>query len=134
MTRFFSYILICMITTQLFAQEGTSVQVKTDKGPIEGYYDASLGLICFSRRTLRKAARWKSSMKAPQPMDPWKAILQTKKFGPQPVQTNVFGDMKTRSSGISEDCLYLNVWRPVKNSDKSYLCCQCWFTFMVVDL
>src|SRR6187455_1248372 len=28
------------------------------------------------------------------------------------MQTNVFGDMAFRSNGMSEDCLYLNVWRP----------------------
>ena len=56
--------------------------------------------------------RWK----APQPVDNWKGVLKAKAFGPRPVQTLVFGDMNSRSNGVSEDCLYLNVWTPAKRN------------------
>ncbi|MCB0855855.1 MAG: carboxylesterase family protein, partial [Bacteroidetes bacterium] len=56
--------------------------------------------------------------KAPQPLDNWKGVKETKKFGPRPVQAVVFGDMKSRSDGLSEDCLYLNVWTPAKRNSK----------------
>src|SRR4030095_16508876 len=59
--------------------------------------------------------RWK----APQPMDKWTGVKQTKKFGPRPVQGMVFGDMTSRSDGLSEDCLYLNVWTPAKRNAKN---------------
>nr|ACN58839.1 carboxylesterase type B [uncultured bacterium BLR12] len=55
--------------------------------------------------------RWK----APQPPENWKGVKETKKFGARPVQGIVFGDMHSRSDGISEDCLYLNVWTPAKS-------------------
>ena len=32
------------------------------------------------------------------------------------MQLPLFGDMKFRSSGMSEDCLYLNVWTPAKSA------------------
>jgi para-nitrobenzyl esterase len=35
------------------------------------------------------------------------------------MQTNVFGDMISRSDGVSEDCLYLNVWTPAKRDTKN---------------
>lgn len=35
------------------------------------------------------------------------------------MQTMVFGDMKSRSNGVSEDCLYLNVWTPAKRETKN---------------
>src|SRR6185503_11759683 len=37
---------------------------------------------------------------------------------PRPMQTDVFGDMNSRSDGVSEDCLYLNVWTPAKRNTK----------------
>ena len=42
----------------------------------------------------------------PQPPTPWTTTLQATAFGNQCIQT----------SGGSEDCLYLNVWRPADNS------------------
>jgi para-nitrobenzyl esterase len=45
-------------------------------------------------------------------------VKKTKKFGPRPMQTIVFGDMNSRSEGVNEDCLYLNVWTPAKRNTK----------------
>ncbi len=58
--------------------------------------------------------RWK----APQPLDHWEGVKKTKTFGPRPMQTMVFGDMKSRSEGVSEDCLYLNIWTPALRDTK----------------
>ena len=52
--------------------------------------------------------RWKE----PQPVKPWKGVKQTKQFGPRSMQPPLFDDMVFRSKGMSEDCLYLNVWTP----------------------
>ena len=50
--------------------------------------------------------RWQ----APQPAQPWKDVRPATQFGPRAMQQPVFGDMNFRSNGVSEDCLYLNVW------------------------
>ena len=94
------------------------VQTKIDNGMIEGNYDTKVGLqeyfgIPFARPPVGNL-RWK----APQPLDNWQGVLQTKKFSPRPVQAIVFGDMDSRSDGLSEDCLYLNVWTPAKYDTK----------------
>ncbi len=52
--------------------------------------------------------RWKP----PQPARPWDGVRDATRFGPQCMQLPVFGDMVFRSDGMSEDCLYLNVWAP----------------------
>jgi len=44
----------------------------------------------------------------------WSGVRKADKFGPRAMQLPVFGDMNFRSNGMSEDCLYLNVWTPSK--------------------
>lgn len=54
--------------------------------------------------------RWKE----PQPVKNWEGVRQATQFGPRCMQASLFGDMNFRSNGMSEDCLYLNVWTPAK--------------------
>src|SRR4030095_12857344 len=49
------------------------------------------------------------------PVRKWKGVREADKFGPRCMQRAVFGDMGFRSNGMSEDCLYLNVWTPAKS-------------------
>ena len=56
--------------------------------------------------------RWK----APQPIAGWKGVRGATRFGPRCMQLPVFSDMVFRSNGMSEDCLYLNVWTPSRSS------------------
>jgi para-nitrobenzyl esterase len=55
--------------------------------------------------------RWR----APQPVKPWPGVRKADQFGAQCMQGGVFGDMGFRANGMSEDCLYLNVWTPAKS-------------------
>lgn len=61
------------------------------------------------------ALRWRE----PQPVKNWTGIRKAKKFGPRAMQPPIFGDMNFRSDGMSEDCLYLNVWTPPGATKKS---------------
>src|SRR3546814_8459246 len=58
------------------------------------------------------ALRWQP----PQPLPPWQGTRLAQGFGPRCMQQPLFGDMVFRASGMSEDCLYLNVWTPAQRS------------------
>jgi para-nitrobenzyl esterase len=60
--------------------------------------------------------RWRE----PQPAQNWDGVRPADKFGPRAMQRPIFSDMQFRSDGVSEDCLYLNVWTPAK-SDRERL-------------
>ncbi|AWM33852.1 carboxylesterase/lipase family protein [Hymenobacter nivis] len=58
--------------------------------------------------------RWQ----APQPVQPWANVRPATQFGPRAMQLPLFGDMNFRSNGVSEDCLYLNVWTGAKSGQE----------------
>jgi para-nitrobenzyl esterase len=93
------------------AVPSAAAPVKTANGPVEGTKTDN-GIQIF--RGIPFAAppvgdlRWKP----PQPVENWTAVRAADKFAASCMQRRVFGDMNFRSSGMSEDCLYLNVWTP----------------------
>ena len=113
----FFIVLISFITFVMNAQEianpyGLTTQVKTKYGTLEGTFDTRTKIASFKGVPFALppvgALRWR------EPMDPkpWSGVLQAKKFGPKAIQAPLFGDMGFRSNGMSEDCLYLNIWSP----------------------
>ncbi|MVN76127.1 carboxylesterase family protein [Hymenobacter sp. HMF4947] len=58
--------------------------------------------------------RWQ----APQPAPKWANVRPATQFGPRAMQLPLFGDMNFRSNGVSEDCLYLNVWTGAKSAQE----------------
>ena len=95
------------------------VQTAIQHGVIEGNYDTKTGVQKFFGIPFAKPPVGELRWKAPQPLAPWKGVKETKKFGPRPMQGIVFGDMMSRSEGLSEDCLYLNVWTPAKKNTQN---------------
>lgn len=123
MKKHYATLLLLMIFSgaspfQSAAQEnnGFPVQTKIENGTIEGLYDTKTALQLYFGIPFAKPPVGNLRWRAPQPVDNWSGVKETKAFGPRSVQGIVFGDMKSRSAGISEDCLYLNVWTPAKRN------------------
>jgi para-nitrobenzyl esterase len=110
----------CLLTAAALAQPGSPAaaslatnQVQVATGRLAG---ATLASGIHSFKGIPYAAppvgprRWQ----APQPAQPWKNVRPATQFGPRAMQLPLFGDMNFRSNGVSEDCLYLNVWTGAK--------------------
>jgi len=100
------------------AQQATwsAAQVRTVNGVVEGVVGAA-GLKTFKGIPFAKPPVGELRFREPQPVQNWEGIRKADKFGPRAMQLPLFSDMNFRSDGVSEDCLYLNVWTPAKAPD-----------------
>lgn len=116
MKTFFSLWLVFIIALPNGSAQIISYQsaptVKTENGVIKGINDSGVLIfkgIPFAQPPVN-GLRWK----APKPVLNWQDTLVADHFGPRCMQRPLFGDMVFRSNGMSEDCLYLNIWTPAK--------------------
>ncbi|MGZ5183266.1 MAG: carboxylesterase family protein, partial [Ramlibacter sp.] len=58
--------------------------------------------------------RWR----APQPAAPWSGVRQATAYGPDCMQLPFDGDAAPLATTPGEDCLYANVWKPIKAKGK----------------
>lgn len=104
------------ISMKLSAQEPVN---KTENGLVSGYKNGEITIfkgIPFAAPPVGDL-RWK----APQPAKNWTGVLKCDKFSASPMQSNPKPFMMwteefiTPPDKLSEDCLYLNIWTPVKS-------------------
>ena len=85
-------------------------RVTIDTGTLEGVVDSATGVTVF--RGIPYAAppvgelRWRP----PQPPQPWRGVRAAKQLGRNCMQHRPWDDIDPFTAGISEDCLFLNVW------------------------
>src|SRR5947199_8461274 len=85
-------------------------QVKTTSGIVEGVRAASPAVRAFRGIPFAAPPIGELRWKAPQPVQSRMGTRSAKRFGASCMQRPIYGDMGLRSNGMSEDCLYLNVW------------------------
>ncbi len=109
------FLFLSLIATQLvwtgMAQTKNQVVVKTANGIVEGTLEKS-GIRSFKGIPFAAPPVGDLRWREPHPVQNWQGVRKANQFGPRAMQTPIFGDMNFRSNGISEDCLYLNVWSP----------------------
>src|SRR5689334_22429037 len=90
-------------------------RVKIDTGTLQGLVDSTSGVLVF--RGIPYAAppvgelRWR----APQPAAKWSGVRDASKLGHNCMQHQPYDDIDPFTAGVSEDCLYLNVWTATLN-------------------
>ncbi len=102
-------LLFCMVALAMMAcnsQPKTPGLVEVTGGLVQGVVEDDMMIfkgIPFAAPPVGDL-RWK----APQPVIPWEGVRDASEFGPSPLSNMGF------PKDASEDCLYLNVWTPVK--------------------
>lgn len=66
--------------------------------------------------------RWRP----PQPVSPWQGVLDATKFGSECAQPSFQRGSNSIAKDSSEDCLYLNIWRPAGASQRADLPVMVW--------
>ena len=88
-------------------------QAQTECGLVEGVYSEDSAIVVFKGVPFAAPPIGELRWKEPQPALPWDTIRPCYEFGDDPAQPNLFGDMNFKGPKKSEDCLYLNIWKPV---------------------
>jgi para-nitrobenzyl esterase len=92
------------------ARRAERPRVTIDMGTLEGVVDSASGTMVF--RGIPYAAppvgdlRWRP----PQAAKPWSGVRDAGQLGHNCIQHQPYSDIDPFAAGISEDCLYLNVW------------------------
>src|SRR6266487_5060201 len=118
MKKNFSLLLLFMLVSSIAVAQlnNSSPRVNTANGVLEGVDESGIKTfrgIPFAAPPVGNL-RWRE----PQPLQNWSGMRKADKFGPRAMQLPIFGDMNFRSDGMSEDCLYLNVWTPAKTGNE----------------
>jgi para-nitrobenzyl esterase len=88
---------------------GQPEKIKVEGGWIQGI--AENGLTIFKGIPFAAPPVGNFRWRAPQPVEKWDSVRHTTKFAHSPMQAG------NPAAGKSEDCLYLNVWTPVKSTN-----------------
>jgi para-nitrobenzyl esterase len=97
----------------LAALQSVGAPVKVAQGQLEGTEEQGMRVyrgIPFAAPPVN-ALRWRE----PQPAAPWTGVRKADQFGPACAQGQATPDGKL-AAGVSEDCLYLNLWTPAKDA------------------
>jgi para-nitrobenzyl esterase len=104
-----------LIAPLLLAGVLAAAPVKTESGLVEGTSEDGLTVyrgIPFAAPPVGEL-RWRP----PQPPAKWDGVLRADKFGPACMQGGPPGGA-SQGPGMSEDCLYLNIWTPAKSANE----------------
>ncbi|HZU24501.1 MAG TPA: carboxylesterase family protein [Bryobacteraceae bacterium] len=111
-----SVLVLCAAAT-LPAMAGD--RVKTANGVLESTTAPKQGVRSFKGIPFAAPPIGELRWREPQPVQNWTGVRNADKFGPACMQRLApDADYWLRSDGMSEDCLYLNVWTPAKSANE----------------
>ena len=94
-------------------------QVKIANGIIESTVAPKDGVRSFKGIPFAQPPVGDLRWREPQPVKDWTGVRNADEFGPACMQRiSPTSDYWLRAKGMSEDCLYLNVWTPAKSAEE----------------
>jgi para-nitrobenzyl esterase len=131
MKQLLSGLIVFFITCSLYAQQNVvnadatvASTVRTASGVVRGVTEGDVSIfkgIPFAAPPIGEY-RWRP----PQPVIPWEGVRDASEFGPNCAQAGWGAAPGSISEGSSEDCLYLNVWRPAGTEPGAKLPVMVW--------
>lgn len=109
--------VLTLFATMLGAKLMAADRVHTDAGVLEGTASSDSKIREFKGVPFAAPPIGELRWKAPQPVPSWTGVRKAVGFGSRCMQGSIYSDMIFRDKGISEDCLYLNVWTPASSAD-----------------
>jgi para-nitrobenzyl esterase len=111
--NFFSFLFLLNLFVQAQNNPDSNLLViKTANGVLQGTCRSGISMfrgVPYAQPPVGDL-RWKE----PQPVKNWDGVLKADHFAARAMQLPIYSDMQFRSEGVSEDCLYLNIWTPAK--------------------
>jgi len=86
--------------------------VETNYGSLTGVYNEDQSVKAFAGVPYAAPPLGEFRFKAPQPLEAWEGILACDLLPDAPMQTAKIQE------GISEDCLYMNIWTPAETGEE----------------
>ncbi len=108
----FCFCSLFLIAGAQLTSDASLPTVRTANGLIQGTQVSGISIfrgVPFAQPPVGEL-RWKE----PKPLKNWEGTKKADHFSPRAMQLPIYSDMKFRSDGVSEDCLYLNIWTPAK--------------------
>jgi para-nitrobenzyl esterase len=108
-----AYVALAVLSScQSSAAGAQAPTAKLDAGVVQG--EAAKDLVVFKGIPYAAAPAGNLRWRAPQPVGHWDGVRQATAFGAACPQPHVSDEPWAQVGPQSEDCLYLNVWRPAK--------------------
>lgn len=112
----FCFTAVSVLASAQLTSDKSLPSVKTANGLLQGTQVSGISMfkgVAYAQPPVGEL-RWKE----PQPLKNWEGTRRADHFAPRAMQLPIYSDMQFRSDGISEDCLYLNIWSPAKKQNE----------------
>lgn len=121
LSRAFGFLIVAAMSVAAAAQEP---QVTIADGSLAG--TSADGVESFKAIPFAAPPVGPLRWRAPQPVQPWKSLRPATDYAPACMQDPVPGIAAPIEGPLSEDCLYLNVWRPAGSKPGARLPVMVW--------
>lgn len=89
--------------------------VQTSSGAVKGRADDDTATCVWKGIPYAAPPLGDLRWRAPREAESWDGVLDAYEYGPACMQKGLMTKVNADDGGMSEDCLYLNIWRPAKS-------------------